>query len=57
MDTKTGEYKKGYKEGYNNPSQFDQDKLMKSNSIMARGVIAGICHRKQDDINNTVKFK
>ena len=50
-------YKKGFKRGYNNPGQFDQTKLLKSNTEIARGVIAGICQRKQDDVNGTVSFK
>ena len=57
MDNKTKVYIKGYKQGYNNPSQFDQAKLLKYNNDMAKGVIAGICQRKQDDTNNTVIFK
>jgi len=50
-------YRKGYKHGYNNPSQFDQSKLLKHNDDLAQGVIAGICQRKQDDTNNTTVFK
>lgn len=53
---KSAAYKKGYKHGYNNPSQFDPDRLLKSNSDMAHGVIAGICQRKLDDANNKTRF-
>ncbi len=54
---KSNQYKKGFKKGYNNPSQFDQNKLLQSNSDLAKGVIDGICQRKQDEIDNTVSFK
>ena len=50
-------YKKGFKRGYNNPGQFDQTKLLKSNTEIAKGVVAGICQRQQDNANNTVSFK
>ena len=50
-------YRKGYKQGYNNPGQFNQDKLLNNNSDMAQGVVAGICQRKQDDANNTRVFE
>lgn len=59
MSQKNGnsvEYRKGYKEGYNNPSQFDQAKVKQINSDMARGIIDGICQRAKDQANGTVKF-
>ncbi len=56
MEYKTATYKRGYKKGYNNPSQFDQHKLLQSNDDLAKGIIAGICQRQQDIENNIVKF-
>lgn len=50
-------YKKGFARGYNNPGQFDQDKLLKSNCDLAKGVIAGICQRAKDEKENNVSFK
>ena len=50
-------YKKGFRKGYNNPGQFDQSKLLKFDDDLAKGVIAGICQRMQDNANNTVVFK
>jgi len=53
----SGPYKKGYKLGYNNPRQFDSVKLLKSNEDIAKGVVDGICQRRQDETNKTVVFK
>ena len=50
-------YKKGYREGYNNPSQFDEQQLLKSNSNLAKGVIAGICQKRKDEQSNAVSFE
>lgn len=50
------QYKKGYKRGYNNSSQFDQDKLLKFNDDLTKGIVAGICQRAQDQKAGTVKF-
>ena len=49
-------YNRGYKKGYNNPSQFDQQKLLKFDDDLAKGVVAGICQRNTDIANNVVKF-
>ena len=53
MEVKT----KYYKQGYNNPSQFDESKLLNSNSKEAKQVLEGICQRKEDEYHNCVKFK
>ena len=34
-------YKKGFKEGYNNPNQYHTDKLLTSNDDLIKGLIAG----------------
>lgn len=49
-------YKRGYKKGYNNPSQFDHRKLLGFDSDIAKGIIAGICQRHKDIENHVVKF-
>lgn len=54
---KTKDYKKGFREGYNNPSHFDQDALLKSNSDAAKGAIDGICQRYKDNTADNVTFK
>lgn len=51
------QYRKGYKKGYNNPSQYNQVLLLKSNSDIAKGIIAGICDRQRDIQNNCTVFK
>lgn len=57
------EYKKGkknweaYREGYNNPGQFDQQKLLARNDDIARAIIAGITDRSKDNLTENVKFK
>ena len=33
-------YKRGYKKGYNNPSQFDHRKLLKFDDDLAKGIVA-----------------
>jgi len=48
---------KYYREGYNNPSNFNQETLLKSNSEIAQAVIKGILDRKKDEIANCVRFK
>ena len=50
-------FHKGYKNGYNNPGQYNQQKLLNSNKDIARGIIAGILKRTEDIKNNTVIFK
>lgn len=47
MET-SAEYKKGFRQGYNNPKQFDQVKLLASNTELAKGVIAGITQQAHD---------
>lgn len=49
-------YKRGYKKGYNNPSQFDQRKLLQFDDDLAKGVVAGICKRHKDNTNHVAKF-
>ncbi|MBW2097125.1 MAG: hypothetical protein JRI80_19905 [Deltaproteobacteria bacterium] len=53
---RSAQYKKGYKKGFNNPGSFDQAKLLRSSSELARGVVAGICDRKIADADGTVHF-
>ena len=48
MDVKSRTERKAYCAGYNNPSQFDQNKLMASNTPIAQAVIAGITDRAKD---------
>ena len=50
------EYKKGYKTGYNNPGQFEQQKLLQSDSDLAKGIIDGILVRENDNVMDTVRF-
>lgn len=51
------DHKIGYKLGYNNPGQWNQTKLLKSNRLFAKGVIDGICQRKTDDANGIAVYK
>lgn len=53
----TAAYKRGFRKGYNNPGQFDQTKLLKFDDDLAKGIIAGICERAKDVVNNIVVFK
>ena len=46
-----------YREGYNNPNSFDQEKLLDSKSPFAKDVIRGITDRARDVQNGTVQFK
>jgi len=48
---------KYYREGYNNPSNFNQDILLKCNNDVAQTVIKGILDRKKDEMNGCVEFK
>ena len=48
---------KYYREGYNNPSQFDQKKLLSRDDEITRAIVCGITDRKQDDFNGVSKFK
>jgi hypothetical protein len=53
----SAKYKKGYREGYNNPSYFDQKKVMNFNDDLAKGIIDGIVQRQKDNLNDCVEFK
>lgn len=48
---------KAYKEGYNNPNSFNQEKLLNSNNQFVQDVIRGITDRTRDEQNGTVQFK
>ena len=48
---------KYYREGYNNPSHFDQNILLQNKTVIAEAVIKGICDRKRDILNNCYKPK
>ena len=47
---------KAYREGYNNPNSFNQEKLLNNNSLFAKDVIRGITDRAKDNKTNAVKF-
>jgi len=49
-------YNKGFKAGYNNPGNFNQAKLLASNTDLTRGVIDGICARMKDIANGSTIF-
>ncbi len=49
--------KKTYRSGYNNPSQWNQTTLLKSNSELAKAAINGIVQRKADDAAGCTKLK
>jgi len=46
-----------YREGYNNPTFFSTDSLLKSNDEISEAIISGICQRKADDQAGTTQFK
>lgn len=48
--TKSARYKKGFREGYNNPKQYsniDLNKIKKEDDLIS-GIIAGVLKRKAD---------
>ena len=58
MDYEKGKkHWKHYREGYNNPGQWDQKKLLAQNDDITRAIISGITDRKADDFNGVSKFK
>ena len=51
-------YKKGFREGYNNPKQnsnIDLNKVNDSNEL-AKGIISGVIERRKDIANGINKF-
>jgi ribosomal protein S17E len=42
----TKRYLNGFREGFNNPSQYNE-KILTSNDEYIKGIIAGYCKRKQ----------
>ena len=48
LNNKSKKYLNGFKEGFNNPSQYkNNEKILSSNDEYIQGIIAGYCKRKQ----------
>lgn len=48
---------KAYKSAYNNPKQWNQEKLLKSNNSLAKAAIQGMIDREKDEQKGQVRFK
>lgn len=44
---KSKRYLNGFREGFNNPNQYKDDKILSSNDDYIKGIIAGVCKRQQ----------
>jgi len=56
MAKKSAKYKRGFREGYNNPSQYSDEKLLQSTNEFAEGVIAGKIKRVKNRIKGINEF-